>query len=192
MGAALANTIRECDGTVDMMSFWTFSDVFEEGGPIPQPFVGHVWVACEGRHQQAELLRTSDCCTSWAIERIANADPNVIVTKRKDGGLAIAVWNLVDPDKKGSAKKVRLVFENVPSNAPVDVSRVDDEHGNALAAYRALGSPRYPTEEQVAKMNAASQASASEPGSSGWKSSGSGFGAERFGACGSENEIVSG
>ena len=26
---------------VDMLSFWTFSDVFEEGGPIPEPFHGH-------------------------------------------------------------------------------------------------------------------------------------------------------
>ena len=78
--------------------------------------------------------------------------------------LAIAVWNLVDPDKKGSAKKVRLVFENVPSNAPLEVSRVDDEHGNALAAYRAQGSPRYPTEEQVVKMNAATKLPPPSPG----------------------------
>src|SRR3984885_6942165 len=29
VGTGLANTIRECDGLVNMMSFWTFSDVFE-------------------------------------------------------------------------------------------------------------------------------------------------------------------
>ncbi len=29
VGPALANTVRQCDGDVDMMSFWTFSDVFE-------------------------------------------------------------------------------------------------------------------------------------------------------------------
>jgi xylan 1,4-beta-xylosidase len=38
VGPALANTVRECDGLVDMLSFWTFSDVFEEGGPIQRPF----------------------------------------------------------------------------------------------------------------------------------------------------------
>jgi xylan 1,4-beta-xylosidase len=90
-------------------------------------------------------------------ERIANTDSNVIVTKRKDGVLVIALWNLVDPGKTGSSKTVRLSFENVQSNAAVTLSRVDDEHGNTLAAYRALGSPRYPTEEQVEKMNAATK-----------------------------------
>ena len=37
-GAALANTVRQCDGLVNLMSFWTFFDVFEEQGPIPKPF----------------------------------------------------------------------------------------------------------------------------------------------------------
>jgi len=40
VGAALADDIRQCDGLVDMMSFWTFSDVFEEGGPKQEPFDG--------------------------------------------------------------------------------------------------------------------------------------------------------
>ena len=29
---ALAYDIAQCDGLVDMMSYWTFDDVFEEGG----------------------------------------------------------------------------------------------------------------------------------------------------------------
>ncbi len=33
----VANMIRECDGKVDYMSFWTFSEVFEEGGPPRRP-----------------------------------------------------------------------------------------------------------------------------------------------------------
>ena len=48
VGSALANTIRECDGLADAMSFWTFSDVFEEGGPIPQPFVGMFGLRAKG------------------------------------------------------------------------------------------------------------------------------------------------
>lgn len=40
VGAVLADDIRQCDGLVDMMSFWTFSDVFEEDGPKKEPFDG--------------------------------------------------------------------------------------------------------------------------------------------------------
>jgi xylan 1,4-beta-xylosidase len=154
VGPALANTIRECDGMVDMMSFWTFSDVFEEGGPIPKPFEGHFGLRAKGGinkpsyYDFALLHKLGDL-------RLPNPSSDVIATKRSDGTLAIAAWNLVDPDKKGTTKRFRLTINGVRNDAAVKVSRVDDDHGNALAAYKALGSPRYPTEEQVERINAA-------------------------------------
>ena len=156
VGSALANTIRECDGLADAMSFWTFSDVFEEGGPIPQPFVGMFGLRAKGGINKPSYY-ASGLLHKLGEERIANADTNVIVTKRKDGTLVIALWNLVDPGKTGGTKKVQLVFENLRNDAAAAVSRVDDEHGNTLASYSALGSPRYPTEDQVQKMNAATK-----------------------------------
>jgi xylan 1,4-beta-xylosidase len=154
VGPALANTIRECDGMVDMMSFWTFSDVFEEGGPIPKPFEGHFGLRAKGGinkpsyYDFALLHKLGDL-------RLPNPSSDVIATKRSDGTLAIAAWNLVDPDKKGTTKRFRLTINGVRNDAAVKVSRVDDDHGNTLAAYKALGSPRYPTEEQVERINAA-------------------------------------
>jgi xylan 1,4-beta-xylosidase len=156
VGPALANTVRECDGMVDALSFWTFSDVFEEGGPIPKPFEGHFGLRAKGGINKPSYYDFS-LLHRLGDARFANSNPNVIVTKRKDGTLVIALWNLVDPDKTGSAKKFQLVFENIRSNAPVTISRVDDDHGNTLAAYRALGSPRYPTEDQVRRLNAATE-----------------------------------
>jgi xylan 1,4-beta-xylosidase len=88
--------------------------------------------------------------------RLANAAPNIIVTRRADGSFAMAIWNLVDPDKSGSPLHLRLAFDHVPANAPVTISVVDDTHGNALGAYHSLGSPQYPTEEEIRKINAAS------------------------------------
>ncbi len=154
VGPAVANTIRECDGMVDMMSFWTFSDVFEEDGPIPEPFEGHFGLRAKGGinkpsyYDFALLHRLGD-------RRIPNSSANVIVTKRKDGTLAIAVWNLVDPDKTGNTIQVRLTINGAPHDAAVQLSRVDDDHGNTLAVYKSLGSPRYPTEEQIERMNSA-------------------------------------
>jgi xylan 1,4-beta-xylosidase len=153
VGPALANTVRECDGLVDEMSFWTFSDVFEEGGPIPRPFEGHFGLRAQGGinkpsyYDFALMHRLGD-------RRIANADPNVIVTQRRDGTLVIALWNLVDPDKTGTSKQFHLLFENVPERVELTISRVDENHGNTLAAYKAMGSPPYPTEEQVRRLNA--------------------------------------
>ena len=91
--------------------------------------------------------------------------PDALVTKTGDGGLAIAVWNLVDPPPTGqkqspvdahagtAGKRVQLVFQGVAPTARVSVQRVDDEHGNVLPIYAAMGKPQYPTPAQAEEMN---------------------------------------
>ncbi len=37
----------------------------------------------------------------------------------------------------------------------VSIQRVDDDHGNVLKAYKAMGSPLAPTPEQVEQLNRA-------------------------------------
>ncbi len=154
VGPALANTVRECDGKVDMLSFWTFSDVFEEGGPISKPFEGHFGLRAKGGINKPSfyafglLHRLGD-------QRIPSTAQNILVARRADGSLVIAVWNLVDPGKSGSPIEVRVNLEHVQANSTATISVIDDDHGNTLAAYRLLGSPQYPTPEQVRKINAA-------------------------------------
>jgi xylan 1,4-beta-xylosidase len=154
VGPALANTVRQCGGLVDMLSFWTFSDVFEESGPIRRPFEGHFGLRAKGGLNKPSFYAFS-LLHRLGDRRVANSAPNILVTRRGDGSLVLAVWNLVDPDGTGSQLHLRLAFNNLPANAPGAISLIDDDHGNALAAYRALGSPDYPTQEQVRKINAA-------------------------------------
>jgi xylan 1,4-beta-xylosidase len=152
VGPALANTIRECDGKVDMLSFWTFSDVFEEGGPIPRPFEGQFGLRAKGginkpSYYAYELLH------KLGDQRLANADRNLIVTKTVDGSLVVVIWNLVDPDHQGRTVSIKLNFEGVLPNSEVDIARVDADHGNVLKEYAAIGSPLDPTPAQVDELN---------------------------------------
>ncbi len=156
VGPAVANTIRACDGKVDVLSFWTFSDVFEEGGPIPRPFEGNFGLRAQGGIDKPSFYDFA-LLHELGETRMPNDAENVLVTRRADGTLAVAVWNLVDPSATGRvAGRVVLAFSGVPGNAGVEVQQVDGDHGNPLPLYRAMGSPRYPTPEEVARMNAAS------------------------------------
>ena len=47
MGPWLAETISHCDGMTQMMSYWSFSDVFEEQGVIKTPFYGGYGLVAE-------------------------------------------------------------------------------------------------------------------------------------------------
>lgn len=152
VGPAVANTIRQCDGHVTMMSFWTFSDVFEEGGVIPLPFQGHFGLRAKGGINKPSYYGFA-LLHQLGNRRLANSSHDVIVTKTSDGSLAIAAWNLVDPGQQGSAHSMELIFHGVPLAAPVTLQWVDSDHGNVLKWYDAMGRPADPTPVQVAKLN---------------------------------------
>lgn len=160
VGPALADTIRQCDGKVDMMSFWTFSDVFEEGGPEERPFLGMFGLrAMYGINKPS--FYDFGLLHQLGDRRLANEAKDVIVTKAVDGSLAIAAWNLVDPAPNGEpssmlhakSKTMTLALKGVAPNARVTIDRVDNEHGNVLPVYATMGKPQYPTPEQVETMN---------------------------------------
>ncbi|WP_254062197.1 glycosyl hydrolase family 39 [Acidobacterium sp. S8] len=152
VGTGLANTIRECDGLVDMMSFWTFSDVFEEGGPIAKPFDGEFGLRAKGGINKPSYYDFA-LLHQLGDRRIANPSSDAIVTKSVDGSLAIALWNIVDPDKTGTTKRVELDLHGLAGDAAVTISRVDETHSNTLAAYKKMGSPLDPTDAQVEQLN---------------------------------------
>jgi len=152
VGPALANTIRQCDGLVNMLSFWTFSDVFEEGGPIPKPFEGQFGLRAKGGINKPSYYAYG-LLHQLGSERIVNASKNVIVTRTGDGALAIAAWNLVDPDQKGTTRTIGLSFLHLPANVSVTIQRVDSHHGSVLEHYATMGRPLDPTPKQAEELN---------------------------------------
>jgi xylan 1,4-beta-xylosidase len=153
VGAALADDIRQCDGLVDILSYWTFDDVFEEGGVVREPFYGGFGTIAAGGIKKPSYYGYA-LLHMLGEERLAN-DANLLVTRRKDGALVVAVWNVVDPDKKGAEQSLALQFQNVPPNGRVVIHRVDATHGNVLPTYEAMGKPRYPTMKQIEELNQA-------------------------------------
>ena len=133
VGAALADDVRQCDGLVNMLSYWTLDDVFEETGPVKEPFYGGFGLIAAGGIKKPSYYGYA-LLHKLGSERIANAAKNVIVTRRADGSLVVALWNLVDPDQHGSSRKVSLEFRGLKRSGEVMISRVDEQHGNTLAS----------------------------------------------------------
>ena len=150
MGPWMADTIRQCDGLVDEMSYWTFSDVFEEQGVVKQPFYGGYGLIAEDGipkpafHAFSLLHRLGD-------QRLTVSSDWVLATKRQDGTLVIAAWNMAAPGGKATDKNVEFQFQHAKISR-VQVTRLDAEHGDVHKAYQAMGSPRFPTREQVEKL----------------------------------------
>jgi len=163
VGPALAHDISQCDGSVKMMSWWTFDDVFEEGGVATEPFVGMFGLIAEGNIKKPSFYAFS-LLHKLGDVRLANSSGHLLVTRRAGGTLVVAAWNLVDMDKVAESKPItlRLSFKGISAGSKVSIERLDESHGNPLIAYRGMGSPRYPTQAQVAALNKASALSQPE------------------------------
>ena len=161
IGPWLADTIRQCDGLVDIMSYWAFSDVFEEQGVVKTPFYGGFGLLAERSIPKAAfndfalLHRLGD-------SRLAVKSDSALVTRTKSGSLVIAVWNLFLPEEKGSPRNVTLQFAKSVAAGSARVTVVDADHGSPLAAFEKMGRPPFPNREQIDLLREAGALPASE------------------------------
>jgi xylan 1,4-beta-xylosidase len=156
MGPWMADTIRQCDGLVDMMSYWTFSDVFEEQGVVKRPFYGgYGLIAEDGLPKPA--FNAFTLLHKLGETRIpANAD-DILVTRRADGAIVIALWNTPVVGGGGDRKEVVLQLNSLTGRKKATIYRVDADHGSLLKAYSAMNSPAYPTQTQILALRQAAQ-----------------------------------
>jgi xylan 1,4-beta-xylosidase len=154
MGPWLADTIRQCDGLVDSMSYWTLSDVFEEQGVVKTPFYGGFGLLAEDSIPKASF---NDFAMLHQLgdTRLDVKSDSALVTRRKDGSLAIAVWNLFLPEELGSPKTVTLHFKGLSAARTARVTIVDKDHGSPLPAWEKMGRPQNPTPAQIESLRRA-------------------------------------
>ena len=154
MGPWLADMIRRCDGLTEMMSYWTFSDVFEEQGVVKKPFYGGYGLIAEDNLPKP-AFNAFKLLHKLGDVRIALDSDSALLTKRPDGTLVMALWNLFPPEQRGEPKSVTIVVDGMKRSAPVRVSRLDASHGSLLGAYAQMGSPVYPTQQQINELRRA-------------------------------------
>jgi xylan 1,4-beta-xylosidase len=151
MGPFLANTIRECDGLTQIMSYWSFSDVFEEQGVVKTPFYGGFGLLA-ARSIPKPAFNDFALLHRLGETRLDVTSDSTLVTRRKDGSLAIAAWNLFLPEEQGAPKTIKLHFSNGSKIKSVRVTIVDKEHGSPLPTWEKMGKPVSPTQQQVAEL----------------------------------------
>jgi xylan 1,4-beta-xylosidase len=157
IGPWLANTIRLCDGLAENMAYWAFSDVFEEQGVVRTPFYGGFGLLAADNIPKPSL-NVFRALHKLGDRRIPLDSDSALATETSDHHLVLALWNYAPPDgtgptytkptgpagQTGSAKTFHLEIKNAPKNessSEVTIWRVDEDHGNVLKAFDAMGRP---------------------------------------------------
>jgi xylan 1,4-beta-xylosidase len=161
MGPWLANNIRQCDGLTQMMSYWAFSDVFEEQGVVKRPFYGGFGLMAAGDIPKA-VYNDFKLLHELGDTRIRVDSDSALATRRPDGTIAIAVWNYAPPGNGGTLKQVTLVLKGIAPTSETRVEVVDRQHGSALAEWGAMGKPDFPSRQQQEDLRRAAALGAPE------------------------------
>ena len=172
MGPWLATTISQCDGLTQAMSYWSFSDVFEEQGVVRTPFYGGFGLLAEDSIPKP-AFNAFAMLHQLGDRRIPLASDSALATRRSDGSLAVALWNYAPPDgtgasytappsSRGPSKTFTLQLDGVPADASATILRLDEDHGNVIKTFDAMGRPAFPSRDQIVKLREAGRAAPSE------------------------------
>jgi xylan 1,4-beta-xylosidase len=171
--AFIADTIKSSIGLAEVMSYWTFDNVFEELG-TPRTFLNRAFGLIGMRGVPRPSFHTFTLLHKLGEVQLASSDGPALATRRSDGSVAILLWNLVlDPKQKGSmgdpmvqnevqfatqgaTKEFKLQLEGDSKHRLVKITRVDSDHGSFMHSYQGLGSPEYPTSAQIEELKRAS------------------------------------
>jgi len=166
MAPWLATTIAQCDGLTTFMSYWSFSDVFEEQGVVQNPFYGGFGlIAADNIPKPA--MNAFIALHKLGDTRLPVASDSALVTRRSDGVTVVALWNYAPPDGTGKnytpethagpVQSFTLTLDHAKAHAHVTVWRVDPTHGNVIPTFDAMGRPAFPSRDQIKQLQAAGQ-----------------------------------
>ena len=82
------------------------------------------------------------------------------IATRKAKSAALMMWNYADDEIEAEATPVHITVRGIPASSQrvlVQEYRIDARHSNAFAAWKQMGSPQNPSEEQMAELRAAGQ-----------------------------------
>lgn len=173
--AFIAHTLNECIGLTEAMSYWTFSNVFEERG-LPKDILNQGFGLMAQLGIERPSLHAFEFLHRLGETRLRTGEGPILATRRGDGSLAILIWNLIpnqNPRDSGNGnsmiqengangasglnKTISLKLEGWGGRKSVKVSRINGPVGAALPLWERMGRPQYPSRDQVADLRKASK-----------------------------------
>lgn len=158
--------LKACQGLAQGMSYWTYTDLFEEPGPPTAPFQGGFGLLNpEGIRKPAYFAYKY--LHALQGQSVATDDPEAMLST-KDGDFTAVIWDFEQPEQKASnrsfytkvipshaAAPVQLQIRHLAANAAyqLQVHRTGFHANDAYTAYLEMGSPKDLTPAQIANLN---------------------------------------
>ena len=162
--------LKASQGQVQGMSYWTYTDLFEEPGPPTASFQGGFGLLNpQGIRKPAYFAYKY--LHALQGDNLATADPQAMFSA-SDGNVTAVIWAFEQPDQKVSnrsfftkpipshtATPVQMQVIHLAPNSSyrLEVYRTGYHANDAYTAYLEMGSPKELSEAQIAHLNVLTQ-----------------------------------
>ncbi len=173
--AFIADTIKNCIGLVESLSYWTFNNDFEELG-VPTGIFNTTFGMIDQWGIARPSLHAFALLHQLGEKRLQADNGPVLATERADGSKCLLLWNLIaasdksaiangNPldsgaggnDEAGGPRTFHLKLHGLSGQKTVRVQQIDRKAGTALPAWQSMGRPASPSAEQIAQLRSAAE-----------------------------------
>ncbi len=153
-------TIVDNQGLVDLYSFWTFSDIFEEVSLPSAPYHGgfgllNLYGIPKPTYRAFELLHHLGQ-ERLPVELTEHPTVEAVAVKRA-GGVDLLIYNHHVPLAPIETAPIQVIIQGGGDSLHATVQRIDADHANPKRRWQELGSPEYPTPAALAELRRASE-----------------------------------
>lgn len=162
--AFIVNSLKLCGSDAQAMSYWTYTDLFEEAGPAPSPFHGGFGlINLQGLHKPSYYAYKY--LHQLGDEELACNDASATVC-RDNNGIQALFWNYTQPHQDTPDKEffkqdlpaanlppVHLSLRNLPAgNYTLSLFGVGHHLNDVYGDFLAMGSPTHLTRQQIREL----------------------------------------
>ena len=164
--AYILQKMKQVGNAVQSMSYWVFTDIFEEPGPRFTPFHGGFGLLnTQGINKPA--FYAYQFLNKLGNTELENKDTRSWVTKNSRGDMQVLLWDFTYtlPDSTNNQKyyikdlpskskgKVKINLTNVPAGKyKLEIYKVGYRVNDAYTSYLDMGKPAQLTKQQVEKL----------------------------------------
>ena len=157
MAPWIANHIKLSAGLADEIAYWTFSDVFEEQGVYKKPFYGGFGLIAPDGIPKASF-NTFNLLKRLGDYRLpVKPEKAPVLATTKEGWLILAVWNYAGEKNEGNVRRFKFKIKDAEKYEQGTCHIINKDHGSSYRNWQAMGSPTYPTKEQIEKLRSDSK-----------------------------------
>ena len=162
----ILNKLKACQGLLQGMSYWTYTDLFEEPGPPTAPFQGGFGLLNPQGIRKPAFFAYKYLYALQG-ESLKTTDPQAMLATQ-NGNVSAVIWSFEQPDQKVSNRSYYTKLIPAHTAAPIElqvthlvpntayrfeVHRVGYLANDAYSAYIQMGSPKELNTAQIARLN---------------------------------------